>query len=67
MIPFEIYMFIGFLLSSYAIVANDAIQTLGTFIAANRQRSWVTLWLFVSGTLTIVLLYGWLKSGGDPA
>jgi hypothetical protein len=67
MIPFEIYMFIGFLLSSYAIVANDAIQTLGTFIAANRQRSWITLWLFVSGTLTIVLLYGWLKSGGDPA
>ena len=67
MIPFELYMIVGFLLSSYAIVANDAIQTLGTFIAANRQRSWVTLWLFVSGILSIVLLYGWLKSGGDPA
>lgn len=67
MIPFELYMIVGFLLSSYAIVANDAIQTLGTFIAANRQKSWVTLWLFVSGILSVVLLYGWFTSGGDPA
>ena len=67
MIDYHIYMLIGFLLSAYAIVANDAIQTLGTFIAANRQRPWQSLWLFVSGILTVVLLYGWLKSGGDPA
>ena len=67
MIDYHIYMLIGFLLSAYAIVANDAIQTLGTFIAANRQRPWQSLWLFVSGILTIVLLYGWFKSGGDPA
>ena len=62
----EVYMFLGFTLSAYAIVANDAIQTLGTFIAANRQRSWLTLWLFASGILSAVLLYGWWKNGGDP-
>ena len=67
MLDYHIYMLIGFLLSAYAIVANDAIQTLGTFIAANRQRPWQSLWFFVSGILTLVLLYGWLKSGGDPA
>ena len=67
MIAPEVYMFIGFFLSSYAIVANDAIQTLGTFIAANKQRSWISLWLFAGGILTTVLLYGWLSSGGDPA
>ncbi len=55
MITTEVYMFLGFLLSAYAIVANDAIQTLGTFIAANRNRSWVSLWLFASGILSAVL------------
>ena len=67
MITTEVYMFLGFLLSAYAIVANDAIQTLGTFIAANRNRSWVSLWLFASGILSAVLLYGWWTNGGDPA
>ena len=62
----EIYMFVGFTLSAYAIVANDAIQTLGTFIAANRQRSWITLWVFASGILSAVLLYGWWMNSGDP-
>ena len=63
----EIFMLIGFTLSAYAIVANDAIQTLGTFIAANQERPWQALWGFASGILTIVLLYGWWANGGDPA
>ena len=63
----EVCMVAGFLLSAYAIVANDAIQTLGTFIAANRQRPWWQLWFFASGILTVVLVYGWIMNGGDPA
>lgn len=63
----EIFMVVGFMLSAYAIVANDAIQTLGTFIAANQERPWQALWGFASGILAIVLLYGWWANGGDPA
>lgn len=63
----EILMILGFLLAAYAVVANDAIQTLGTFLASNSRRPWWLLWMFSSSILVLVLLYGWLSSGGDPA
>jgi len=63
----EILTILGFLLAAYAVVANDAIQTLGTFLASNSQRPWWLLWMFASSILVLVLLYGWAISGGDPA
>ena len=63
----EIYMIVGFALSAYAIVANDSIQTLGTFIASNKERPWWQLWMFASGILVAVLLYSWFTHNGDPA
>ena len=63
----EIYMAVGFLLAAYAVVANDSIQTLGTFLASNAHRPWWLLWLFASGVLVLVLLYGWLVNDGDVA
>jgi hypothetical protein len=66
--PFaEILMILGFVLAAYAVVANDAIQTLGTFLASNAQRPWWLLWAFSSSILVAVLLYGWLVNAGDPA
>ena len=61
----EIYMVAGFLLAAYAVVANDSIQTLGTFLSSNSHRPWWALWLFASGILTAVLAYGWFFHGGD--
>ena len=58
-------MAIGFLVAAYSIVANDAIQTLGTFIASNAKRPWWVLWAFGGGILAIVLVYGWWAYGGD--
>ncbi|AFT68792.1 hypothetical protein B5T_00507 [Alloalcanivorax dieselolei B5] len=63
----DILMVAGFLLAAYSIVANDAIQTLGTFISSNHHRPWWLLWAFASTILVIVLLYGWFSHGGDPA
>ncbi len=63
----EIYMYIGFLLAAYAVVANDAIQTLGTFLSSNAQRPWWLLWLFASGILVAVFLYGYFGYDGDVA
>ena len=41
-----LYAFIGFSLAAYAVVGNDAVQTLGTFIASNgRVFKWYWLWL----------------------
>ncbi|MBX9854215.1 MAG: hypothetical protein K2Y26_01750 [Gemmatimonadaceae bacterium] len=60
-------MAIGFMVASYSIVANDAIQTLGTFLASNRTRPWWVLWLYAVGILYVVLIYGWVANGGDTS
>jgi len=43
-----LWALIGFLFAAYAIVANDVIQTLGTFLASNAKRPWLILWAFAS-------------------
>ena len=30
---------IGFLLAAYSVVANDSLQTLGTYLSSNQQRT----------------------------
>lgn len=61
----EIYMFVGFILASYSIVANDAIQTLGTFLSANSERPWWVLWAYACSILIFVFFYGWIVNFGD--
>jgi phosphate/sulfate permease len=63
----HVLMIIGFMLAAYAIVANDAIQTLGTFLSSNAHRPWWLLWLFASGVLTVVFVYSWVVYDGDIA
>ena len=58
-------MVIGFLLGAYAIVGNDTIQTLGTFLSSNSHRPWWVLWIFAGSILTVVLVYGWMAHDGD--
>lgn len=60
-------MAIGFTVASYSIVANDAIQTLGTFLSSNRTRPWWVLWLYAVGILYAVLIYSWVTNGGDTS
>ena len=60
-------MVVGFLLAAYAVVANDSIQTLGTFLASNAHRPCWVLWIFASSVLLAVLCYGWLVNDGDVA
>lgn len=61
-----IYATIGFLLAAYAVIGNDAVQTLGTFIASNiRIFHWAVLWLVASVVLAATLTYGWYINDGD--
>ena len=60
-------MIIGFLLAAYAIVGNDSIQTLGTFLYSNSHRRWWVLWLFSSTVMVAVILYGWFNYHQDPS
>ena len=60
-------MLIGFALAAYSIVANDSIQTLGTFLSSNAKRPWWVLWIWISSILVITVIWGWLSNDGDPA
>lgn len=60
-----IFMVTGFSIAAYAIVANDAIQTLGTFLSSNAHRPWWVLWLFAVSVLAATILYGYYTHGGD--
>ena len=61
-----LYSIIGFLLAAYSVVANDSVQTLGTFIASNSQRfKWYYLWIAASSVLLFTLWYGCSMKPGD--
>ena len=61
----ETAMWVGFLFAGYAAVANDSIQTIGTFIASNRTKPWWALWLFIGGIFYATVTYSWMNYGGD--
>jgi hypothetical protein len=58
-------MWTGFILAGYAVVGNDSIQTLGTFLSSNEDKPWYVLWLFAGSILAFTLLYGWSQYDGD--
>jgi hypothetical protein len=62
-----VFMLTGFALAAYSIIANDVIQTLGTFLSSNHQTRWWVLWIYAAIILSGVLLAGWFWNGGDPA
>ena len=61
----EIGMWVGFLFAAYAAIANDSIQTIGTFIASNQDKKWWVLWIFIGGIFCCTMLYSWITLDGD--
>ncbi len=61
----NIIMWLGFMLSAYAVVGNDSIQTLGTFLTSNEERPWWHLWLYAGGILVATMVYGYIAYDGD--
>ena len=61
-----VYMGIGFLLAAYSVIANDSVQTLGTWLASNSERfSWYKLWAPASIVLLFTVWFGWIVNDGD--
>lgn len=60
-----VWMLLGFALACYAVIGNDSIQTIGTFLASNRKKPWWLLWAYLGSILSFVLVYGWYLNGGD--
>ena len=61
-----LWSLIGFLFAAYAVIANDSVQTLGTWMASNNERfNYKVLWGAASAVLLATLWYGWTVNGGD--
>jgi len=61
----SIAMWIGFAFAAYAAVANDSIQTIGTFIESNSDKKWWMLWLFIGAIFLVTVSYSWFTYNGD--
>ena len=61
-------MIIGFLLAGFSVVSNDSLQTLGTYISSNRQRTPKSVQMVFVCSITITVLFlGWYLHQGEPA
>tara|TARA_B110000014_G_scaffold101343_1_gene69587 strand:+ start:128 stop:1162 length:1035 start_codon:yes stop_codon:yes gene_type:complete len=58
-------MWTVFFLAAYSAIANDSIQTIGTFIASNTDKKWYYLWIYMGGIFLITVSYSWMNYGGD--
>lgn len=56
-----------FFLSAYAVIANDSIQTLDTWMVSNKSIKWYWLATFASLGLILTLIGGWYTYHGDFA
>ena len=63
----ELFALLGFMIAAYSIVANDAIQTLGTFLSSNSKAPWWFLWLYACSIIVAVMLYGYFALHTDIA
>ncbi len=54
-----------FLLASYSVIANDSIQTLGTWMSSNKKTPWYYLAIFASTGLILTVSYSWFAYNGD--
>ena len=61
-----VYTIVGFGLAGWSVIANDSIQTLGTFIASkSKWFKWYTLASSASLAMIVTITYGWWTYDGD--
>ena len=59
-------MIVGFFFAAYSVVANDSVQTLGTWMASNQNKfKWYYLWMAATAVLWMTIWYGWSVNSGD--
>lgn len=61
----KIAMWLGFVYAGYSAIANDSIQTIGTFLSSNSDKKWWVLWLFIGGIFLGTMTFGWIVNDGD--
>lgn len=67
MLDLDLWALVGFAFAAYAVVGNDSLQTLGTFISSNQHRHWTVLFAYAGSILVLTFVAGWLLNDGDPS
>ena len=52
-------------LAMFSTMANDSIQTLGTFLSSNPKVRWWKLWIYISVLFIFIILLEWFISNGS--
>lgn len=61
----ELAMWVGFAFAGYSAIANDSIQTIGTFLASNMDTKWWKLWLWIGGIFLLTVASSYYIYDGD--
>lgn len=61
----EMAMWVGFVFAGYSAIANDSIQTIGTFLASNMDKKWWVLWLYIGGIFLVTVTVSFFLFDGD--
>jgi hypothetical protein len=61
----QLAMWFGFAFAAYSAVANDSIQSLGTFIESNKDKKWYILWFFTGSILIATIAFSYFYYDGD--
>lgn len=62
----EFLPYFCFILAGYSVIANDSIQTLGTWISSNQQHvKWYWMATAAASLLVITVMFSWYANGGD--
>ncbi len=61
----SVAMWVGFAFAGYSAIANDSIQTIGTFIVSNEDKKWYWQWLFMGSIFVGTVFYSWYMFNGD--
>ena len=61
----HIAMWVGFFFAGYSAIANDSIQTIGTFLASNQDKPWWMLWMYIGGIFLVTVTVCWILFDGD--
>ena len=49
-------------LAMFSTMANDSIQTLGTFLTSNAKVPWWKMWLYIGFLFVFIVILGWITS-----
>lgn len=62
--PSNTLQWLGLSLAMFSTMANDSIQTLGTFLSSNTKVVWWKMWLYISALFVVIICLGWFINGG---